>query len=70
MKIFSSDRLKIRFGQCIMRIAFKLKLLLLLLFLLFRTEPVEYGSSQARAPVRAIAAGLGHSHSNAGSLTH
>ena len=34
---------------------------------LFRATPATYGSSQARGPVRAVAAGLHHSHSNAGS---
>ena len=39
----------------------------LLLFLLFRAAPAAYGSSQARGQIRAIATGLRHSHSNAGS---
>ena len=39
-------------------------------FLLFRATPVAYGSSQARHAIGAAAAGLHHSHSNAGSLTH
>ena len=39
--------------------------LCLFLFLLFRAAPAAYGSSQARGPVRATAAGLYHSHSNA-----
>ena len=29
-----------------------------------RTAPVAYGGSQARGPIRAVAAGLHHSHSN------
>ena len=37
------------------------------LFLLFRAAPVAYGSSQARGRIGATAAGLHHSHSNAGS---
>ena len=37
------------------------------LFLLFRATPVAYGSSQARGPTGAAAAGLHHSHSNMGS---
>ena len=41
------------------------------LFLLFRAIPAAYGASQARSPIRgligAVAAGLRHSHSNAGS---
>ena len=40
---------------------------LFILFLLFRATPVAYGNSQARGQIRAIAAGLHHSHSNAGS---
>ena len=39
-------------------------------FCLLGPHPRHYGSSQARAPVRAIAAGLHQSHSNAGSLIH
>ena len=41
-----------------------------LFILLFRATPVAYGGSQYRGPVRATAAGLCQSHSNAGSLTH
>ena len=33
-------------------------------FLLFRAAPMAYGSSQARGPIGAAAAGLHHSHSN------
>ena len=33
----------------------------------FRATPTAYGNSQARGQVRATAASLGHSHSNAGS---
>ena len=39
-------------------------------FLLFRATPTAYGSSQARGRIGAVAAGLCHSHSNTGSLTH
>ena len=39
-------------------------------FFLFRETPVAYGGSQAKGPIRAAAAGLHPSHSNAGSLTH
>ena len=35
--------------------------------LFFRAAPVAYGSSQARDPIGATAAGLHHSHSHAGS---
>ena len=40
-------------------------LIFFLAFLFFRAAPAAYGSSQARSPIRAIAAGLHHSHSNA-----
>ena len=36
-------------------------------FCLFRVTPTTYGGSQARGPIRALAAGLHHGHSNAGS---
>ena len=36
-------------------------------FFLFRATPAAYGGSQARGPIRAVAAGLYHSHSNVGS---
>ena len=39
-------------------------------YLLFRAAPAAYGGSQARGRVGAIAAGLHHSHSNAGSELH
>ena len=39
-------------------------------FLLFRTAPMVYGSSQARGHIGAVAAGLLHSHSNARSELH
>ena len=38
--------------------------------LLFRANPTAFGNSQARGRIRAIAAGLRHSHSDARSLTH
>ena len=38
-----------------------------LLFGLFRVTPVACGGSQARGRIRAVVAGLHHSHSNAGS---
>ena len=34
----------------------------------FRAMPTAYGSSQARGRIRAVAAGLHHSHSNTGFL--
>ena len=39
----------------------------ILFTLLFRASPTAYGNSQARGQVQATAAGLHHSHSNAGS---
>ena len=35
--------------------------------LLFRVTTAAYGSSQARGPIGAVAAGLHHGHSNKGS---
>ena len=46
---------------------------LFLFFCLFafpRATPMAYGGSQARGQIGAVATGLHHSHSNAGSLTH
>ena len=40
--------------------------LFLSFLLVFRAEPVAYGSSQARGRIGAAAAGLDHSHSNMG----
>ena len=40
------------------------------LFLLFGAVPTAYGDSQARGPIRVVAAGLYHSHINAGSKLH
>ena len=37
------------------------------LFAFSRATPAEYGGSQARGLIRAVAAGLHHSHSSAGS---
>ena len=41
--------------------------ILFYLLLLFRAAPVAYGVSQAKGQIRATAATLRHSHSNAGS---
>ena len=38
-----------------------------LVFGLFRAAPEAYGSSQSKAQIGAVAAGLCHSHSNVGS---
>ena len=40
------------------------------LFVFFRVAPAAYGGSQVRSWIKAVAAGLYHSHSNARSLTH
>ena len=40
------------------------------LFGLFRAAPMAYGGSQAKGQIGAAAAGLHHSHSNAGSEPH
>ena len=39
-------------------------------FLICRAAPAAYGSSQVRGQIRALAAGLHHSHSNTRSPTH
>ena len=39
-------------------------------FFLFRASPRSYGRSQARGQIRAVAAGLHHSHSNMRSKLH
>ena len=39
-------------------------------FCLFRAAPTAYGGSQARGLIGAVATGLYHSHSNAGSKLH
>ena len=44
--------------------------LLSLLFFFGGASPAAHGSSQARSPLGAAAAGLHHSHSNAGSEPH
>ena len=44
--------------------------LFLFYYFIFRATPIVYGSSQARVQIRATAAGLRHSHSNAGSQLH
>ena len=49
------------------------KIFIYLFFCLFafsRATPAEYGGSQARGLIGAVATDLRHSHSNAGSLTH
>ena len=39
----------------------------LFIYCLFTDTPLAYGSSQAKGPIGAVAAGLHHNHSNAGS---
>ena len=46
---------------------FKFNLILFFVFLSFRATPVAYRGPQARGLIRAVAAGLHHSHSNAAS---
>ena len=41
-----------------------------LIYSFFRATAMAYGRSQARGQIRAIAAGVGHSHSNARSQVH
>ena len=43
---------------------FKVIFILFFMCCLFRAAPVAYRSSQARGRIRAVAAGLHHSHSN------
>ena len=43
---------------------------LFIYFCLFGDAPTAYGASQARGLIGAVAAGLCHSHSNAGSELH
>ena len=44
--------------------------MLLSFFFFFRAAPAAYGGSQAVGRIRAVAAGLRHNHSNAGSELH
>ena len=44
--------------------------LFFLFFVFSRVAPTAYGGSQARGLIRAVATGLGHSHSNVGSEPH
>ena len=43
---------------------------ILFIFYLFRATAMEYGGSQAIVQIRAVVAGLRHSHSNARSQLH
>ena len=49
---------------------FYVYLFLCVCFFLFRAAPLAYGGFQAMGPIGAVAAGLRHSHSNAGSEPH
>ena len=51
----------------ILKICTTLLFYFIMIFLLFRATSVAYGYSQARGWMRAVAAGLHHSHSNTGS---
>ena len=44
-----------------------MKFLFCFVFYFFRAAPATYGNSQARGQIGATAAGLHHSHNNAGS---
>ena len=44
--------------------------IIVFILIFFRAPHVAYGSSQARGLIRDTAAGLHHSHSNAGSKMH
>ena len=50
--------------------SFCLFVCLFVFFCHFRAIPMAYGGSQARSQIRAVAAGLHHSHSNTGSEPH
>ena len=45
-------------------------MIICLFMFLFRATPAAYGSSQARGQMGVVAAGLHHSHGNAGSEPH
>ena len=51
-------------------VVFCFLVLVLVFAFFFRAVPAAYGSSLARGRIRAIAAGVHHSHSNAGSEPH
>ena len=58
---FVSNTLSVAFTHIICFILFTL------FYCLFRASTMAYGGSQARGQIGAVAAGLHHSHSNAGS---
>ena len=60
------------FNPCNMYEWYIIIIIIIIIYLLsfFRATPAAYGGSQDRCQIRNIAAGLCHSHSNAGSLTH
>ena len=53
-----------------MRLIIHVGFFLIFFFFFFGAAATAYGSSQARGRMGATAAGLPHSHSDAGSLTH
>ena len=62
-----SDIMNYTGWPCLSRCFLKVFLgLSLFFFCIFRAAPMAYGGSQARGPIRAIAAGLHQSHSNMG----
>ena len=62
--VFSLRILNRKYQQLIFTVFF---VLFCFVFCLFRATPMACGGSQARGLIRAVAAGLGHCHSNAGS---
>ena len=48
----------------------KSRMTLRFFFFFLRAAPAAYGGSQVGAPIRAVATGLHHSHSNTGSEPH
>ena len=54
-------------ASCILSVSILLFIYFFCLFAFSRAASTAYGDSQARGKIRAIATGLRHSHSNAGS---
>ena len=61
-----------KWGRTVIKYRFFFNCLFIYLFIFafFRTAPVAYRGSQARSPIRAVATGLHHSHSNTGFELH
>jgi len=63
-----SNPVHVEFQLCIEFSSLQLPILAFFFFnVFFRASPAAYGGSQARGPIGALAAGLHHSHSHAGS---